>query len=477
MSMRDIPPDLSQQLRIPPSSVEAESSVLGSILLDNSSFDRVADILLASDFYRHEHRLIFAAVADLIGANKPADVITVYERLERDGKGEEVGGLIGLNNMAQFVSSAVNIRRYAEIVRERAVLRKLIAASDEAATAAFNPGGNSVADIVDKAQAAMLALAQDGATDDWQSLGELVIQELDAIQDRADGTERTKDFIPTGLAALDNLLDGGPRPGQLIVIGARPGMGKSALAQTIGLHVARDLGIPVGVFNMEMQNAESGQRAIASTAKVPLHAVRRPERMTDEHWTRLTTGVEILGRVPFFTTDKAGLNILQVRSKTRMLARKCGVKLLVVDYLQLMAGTDPKMSRAYQLEEVSRGLKTLAKELRVPVIALAQVNRSVERQEDAMPRLSDLKDCGSIEQDADVVLFLHREIQAKPTLIDPEWKYYASAHLAKQRGGRNGKFDLMYIGEHMQFLDWPVDKPVPTDKSLGRPTAHPSHSL
>lgn len=459
------PPDDGQvaQLRVPPNSIEAESSVLGSLLLDNSSWDRAGDILTEGDFYRYEHKLIFAAVSALVNACKPADVITVFEQLDRQGKADEVGGLPYLTSLTQYVVSAANIRRYAEIVREKAVLRRLISASDEIASGAFNLQGKQVDALVDEAAQKFVAIGEGVVNDEWESMDQMVVQELDAIQARADGNDRpSANYIPTGLTAIDEMLDGGMRGGQLIVIGARPGMGKSALAKTVGLHVSMNLGLPVGEFSMEMQNREGGQRAVSSVSRIPLHALRRPERMSDLQWSDLTRGVEMLRQIPFYSNDRGGLNINQVRSKARALRRKRGLRLLIVDYLQLMSGTDPRMPRTYQLEEASRGLKSLAKELDMPVIALVQVNRGVEKETDQMPRPSDIKDCGSIEQDADVILFLHRPIVAKPDL-STEWKPYCKGHLAKQRGGRTGYLDLQYVGQNTRFADWPADEPVPVN--------------
>ncbi len=460
-------PELAQ-LRTPPHSIESESSILGGLMLDNAAWDRVGDLLTESDFYRHEHQLIYAAIASLVNSNRQADVVTVYAYLQSAGKGNEIGGLVYLNSLAQFVPSAANMRRYAEIVRERSILRKLIAASDEIATAAFNTRGKAVSVIADEAERRIFNIVESEATvaDEWESMAKMIVRELDQIQDRADGnSERDADYIPTGLHDLDDLLDGGMRGGQLIIIGGRPGMGKSAIADTIGLHVATHLGLPVGKFSMEMQNQEGGQRALSAAAHIPLHALRRPERMSQEQWSALSHGVETLRNIPFYSNDKGGLNINQLRTKARVLHRRHGLKLLIVDYLQLMSGTDTRSPRTYQLEEASRGLKTLAKDLGIPVIALVQVGRGVEKELDQMPRMSDIKDCGAIEQDGDIILFINRPIVTKPDL-GLEWKHYAKAHLAKQRGGRTGFFDLMYVGEKTRFKNWPTDREVP--KALTR---------
>ncbi len=454
------------QLRVPPHSIEAEAGVLGALLLDGSAWDRVGDLLTEGDFYRHEHRLVFSSVAALANANKTADVITVSGHLQSIGKAEEVGGMLFLSDLAQYVPGAGNLRRYAEIVRERAVLRKLIAVSDEIAASAFNTKGKDAAAVLDDAMQKVLGISPETSTDEWESMDQIVVQELDLIQDRADGddTERPADYIATGLSALDDLLDGGLRAGQLIIVGARPGMGKTAIADTIGVNVARR-GLPVGKFSMEMQNQEGGQRALSNVGRIPLHMLRRPKRMSQEHWSSLSAAVEELRGIPFYSNDKGGLNINQVRAKARALKRRHGLRLLIVDYLQLMSGTDSRSPRTYQLEEASRGLKALAKELGVPVIALVQVNRGVEKETDPMPRPSDIKDCGAIEQDADVIAFIHRPIVSTPDLAD-EWKYYAKVSVAKQRGGRTGLLDLMYVGENTRFGDWPASLPIPT--SLAR---------
>jgi replicative DNA helicase len=452
------------QLRVPPQSVEAEQAVLGGLLTNNAAWDVVGDLLTENDFYRHEHRLLFAAISGMCNACKPADVITVYESLERQNKHEQCGGLTYLTELSALSVGAKNVRRYAQIVRENSIRRRLVSTSEEIATAAFNLEGRTVEGLLDEAAQKVMAIGNDVIEDEWQSMEQMVVQELDMIQARADGRsdDRPSDCIATGLSDLDEMLDGGMRAGQFIVIGARPGMGKSAFADTVGVHVALDLQLSVGKFSMEMQNHEGGQRAIAARGKIPLHALRRPQRMNADHWSSLTRGIELLRHAPFYSTDKGGLNINQIRSKARALRRKHGLRLLIVDYLQLMSGTDQRVQRTYQLEEASRGLKSLAKELQIPVIALAQVNRGVEKEADQMPRMSDLKDCGSIEQDADIILFLHRPIVTKPDLA-PEWKYYAKAHLAKQRGGRTGFLDFQYVGENTRFDNWPEGVPVPVN--------------
>lgn len=471
MNLRDIPnfelDDLEvAQLRVPPHSTEAESSVLGGLLLDNAAWDRVGDLLAEGDFYRHENRLIFAAIGQLMNASREADVMTVYDRLQGLGKADEVGGLAYINSLAQYVPNAGNIRRYAEIVRERSVLRKLISASDEIATTAFSTQGRPVAEIVDQAEQKIFKISESNgrSIDDWQSVDEGGVTLMDKLQDDADG-KTVADFVSTGLTDLDARLDGGMRPGELIVIGARPSMGKSALALSIGIHVALNEKKPVGMLSMEMPTKQVVSRAASLLSRVHLSSIKRGERLRDGDWSRLVEGVEKMRDLPLYISDQSGLNINQVRSKARAIKRKKGLRVLIVDYLGLMSGFDPKQLRVYQLEDITKGLKSLAKEMGITVLLLAQLNRKVEERIDQMPMLSDLRDSGSIEQDADVVLFVHRPHKAKPELGD-EWKYYAKALVAKVRDGEPGNFDLMYIGENTRFCDWPVGMERPRTQAL-----------
>jgi len=459
-------------LRVPPHSIDAESSVLGGLLLDNGAWDRVGDLLTEDDFYRFEHRLIFGATAALVNANRPADVITVAEQLDRIGKTEEAGGLAYLNALAQFIPSAANIRRYAEIVRERAILRKLISASDEIATTAFNPEDKAVANILDEAEQRIFQIGQSAkskAVDDWQTADDGIVEVLDHIQRRSDGI---RDFLPTGLEELDKKLDGGARPGDVIVIAGRPGMGKTSLAMSIGEHAAEVYSEPVGVMSMEMPKLQVNNRRASMHSKVPLHKIRRPERMSDYDWSQFTAGVERMRKLPVYVTDQTAMNINQVRAKARGLKRKFGLRLLIIDYIGLMEGTDRKANRTIQLGEVSRGIKALAKELGITVLLLAQLSREVEKRTGMRPILADLRECGDIEQDADIVLFVHRPIVAKPDLM-PEWKYYAEIIIAKQRDGETGDLHAQYIGERTHFSDWPAGVEIPSNKAIvkgdGRP--------
>lgn len=451
-------------LRIPPNSAESETAVLGALLIDAQTFDRVGDILVEADFYRHEHRLVYAAIGELVNANKPADVVTVFEHLQRQGKADEAGGLMYLNSLAQYMPSAANMRRYAEIVRERSVLRQLVAASDEIATAAFNPGDKTVADLIDAAQSRIFSLGEKGAPrDDWQDSAEGVTRVLDGIQARHDGDD---DFTPTGLNALDDKLNGGLRPGNVVVIAARPSMGKTALALSIAEHIGTNEGKPVGVLSMEMPKEEVQNRRVSMRSHVPFHKIMRPERMSDYDWSQLTAGIETLRQVPVYVSDQTALTINQVRAKARKLKRSRGLAVLVVDYIGLMEGTDRKANRATQLGEVSRGMKALAKELGICILLLAQLNREVEKRPGQRPIMADLRECGDIEQDADIIIFVHRPYQVSRELGE-EWKYYAELHVGKNRSGECGAVDAQFVGESMRFCNWAGDRPTSLVRTKG----------
>ncbi|NDF45055.1 MAG: replicative DNA helicase, partial [Betaproteobacteria bacterium] len=399
------------QLRIPPHSIEAESSVLGGLLLDNGAWDRVGDLLVDGDFYRYEHKQVFGAIGSLINASRPADVITVYEHLQSLGKAEEIGGLGYLNSLAQYVPSASNIRRYAEIVRERSILRKLVSASDEIATNAFNTQGRAVAQILDEAEQKIFNIGEEGSRmkQGFQAMPQLVVSLLDRVQEMADNPNDITG-VPTGFFDFDRMTSG-MQPGDLIVLAARPSMGKTALAINIAEHVALNEGLPVAVFSMEMGASQLAVRIVGSIGRIDQGHLRTG-KLTDDEWPRLTEAIEKLRNVSLHIDETPGLTPSELRANARRLARQCGkLGLIVVDYLQLMSGSnsDGGDNRATEIGEISRGLKMLAKELQCPVIALSQLNRSVETRTDKRPMMSDLRESGAIEQDADVIMFIYRD--------------------------------------------------------------------
>jgi replicative DNA helicase len=438
------------QLRVPPHSIEAESSVLGGLLLDNAAWDRVSDLLVDGDFYRYEHRLIYAAMAALINASKPADVITVFEQLQSHGKAEEVGGLAYLNSLAQYVPSAGNIRRYAEIVRERGILRKLLRASDEIATNAFNPQGRPVATILDESEQKIFNIGEEGSKmkKGFQAMDSLVVDLLDRVQEMADNPNDITG-VPTGFYDLDRMT-AGLQPGDMVVLAARPSMGKTAFAINIAEHVALNEGLPVAVFSMEMGASQLAVRIVGSIGRIDQGHLRTG-KLSDEEWPRLTEAIEKLRNISLHIDETAGLTASELRANARRLARQCGkLGLIVVDYLQLMSGSSgDNENRATELGEISRGLKMLAKELGCPVIALSQLNRSVETRPDKRPMMSDLRESGAIEQDADIIMFIYRdEYYTKDACKEPG---VAEIIIAKQRNGPTGVVKLAFINKLTRF--------------------------
>ena len=438
------------KLRIPPHSVEAESSVLGGLLLDNMAWDRVGDLLKEADFYRHEHQLIFTAISVLINNSKPADVITVHEQLQTVGKSDLVGGLIYLNTLAQYVPSASNIRRYAEIVRERSILRKLVTASDEISTNAFNQQGKTVERILDEAEAKIFAIGEEGSRNKqgFQSLDTLVIDLLDQVQEKADNPMDVTG-IPTGFADLDRMTSG-LQAGDMIVLAARPSMGKTSFAVNIAEHVALNEGLPVAIFSMEMGAAQLAVRIVGSIGRVNQGNLRTG-KLTDEEWPRLTEAIERLRTVSLHIDETPGLTPTELRANARRLARQCGkLGLIVVDYLQLMSGSGAGSAdnRATELGEISRGLKMLAKELQCPVIALSQLNRSVEQRTDKRPMMSDLRESGAIEQDADIIMFIYRDDYYNKESKEPN---VAEIIIGKQRNGPTGSMKLYFQKNQTRF--------------------------
>jgi len=438
------------QLRIPPHSVEAESSVLGGLLLDNSAWDRVGDLLVDGDFYRYEHKQVYAAISALVNTSRPADVITVYEHLQALGKAEEVGGLGYLNALAQYVPSASNIRRYAEIVRERAILRKLVSASDEIATNAFNTQGRAVAQILDEAEQKIFNIGEEGSRmkQGFQAMPQLVVDLLDRVQEMADN-QNDITGVPTGFVDFDRMTSG-MQPGDLIVLAARPSMGKTALAINIAEHVAVNEGLPVAVFSMEMGASQLAVRIVGSIGRVDQGHLRTG-KLSDDEWPRLTEAIEKLRNVSLHIDETPGLTPSELRANARRLARQCGkLGLIVVDYLQLMSGSSSSSgdNRATEIGEISRGLKMLAKELQCPVIALSQLNRSVEQRTDKRPMMSDLRESGAIEQDADVIMFIYRDDYYNKESKEPG---VAEIIIGKQRNGPTGTIKLAFLKPLTKF--------------------------
>ncbi|MEK8027325.1 MAG: replicative helicase DnaB [Pseudomonadota bacterium] len=439
------------RLRIPPHSVEAEQSVLGGLLIDNMAWDRAGDQISDGDFYRWEHKEIFNAIAQLLAASKPADVITVFEHLQQSGKHEQIGGLAYLNALAQSVPSAANLRRYAEIVRERAILRKLISASDEIATNAFNPQGRPVSQILDEAEGKIFKIGEEGSRNKQGFIGidKLAIEIIDRVNELAENGAEDVTGVRTGFFDMDRMT-AGLQKGDLIILAARPSMGKTAFALNIAENVAVHEGLPVLVYSMEMGAAQLALRMIGSLGRIDQSNLRTG-RLRDDEWARLTEAVETMSKAQLFIDETPALNPAELRARSRRMARQYGqLGLIVVDYLQLMSGTSKSEgeNRATEISEISRGLKALAKELQCPVIALSQLNRSVETRTDKRPMMSDLRESGAIEQDADIIMFIYRDEYYNKESKEPG---IAEIIIGKQRNGPVGTVKLAFLKPNTKF--------------------------
>ena len=438
------------QLRVPPHSIEAEQSVLGGLLLDNQAWDRIADLVLESDFYRFDHRLIFQHILKLIDRQRPADVVTVFESLQSAGKSDEVGGLTYLNALAQNTPTAANIRRYAEIVRDRAVLRQLVTVSDEIGTTALNPQGKETKQILDEAESKIFAIAEQGSrgAQGFESIRDLlaqVVTRIDELHARDNVNEVTG--VPSGFNDLDTRT-AGLQPGDLIIVAGRPSMGKTAFSLNIGEYVAIEQGLPVAVFSMEMGGSQLAMRMLCSVARLNQQRVR-VGKINDDEWPQLVAAVQKMNEAPLFIDETPALNSMELRARARRLSRQYGkLGLVIVDYLQLMSSSREGENRATEISEISRGLKALAKELNCPVIALSQLNRAVEQRNDKRPVMADLRESGAIEQDADVIMFIYRD---EVYNSDSQDKGTAEIIIGKQRNGPIGTVRLTFLGEYTKF--------------------------
>ena len=439
-------------IKLPPHSVEAEQSVLGGLLLDNTAWDKIADLISESDFYRGDHRLIWRHISKLIEHSRPADVITVSESLESTKELDSIGGLAYLGALAQNTPSAANIRRYGEIVRERAVMRKLAEVGTEIADAAYNPMGKEAGQLLDEAESKVFAISEEGARGkqgflDMPPLLTKVVERIDMLYNRDNPSDITG--VPTGFTDLDKMTSG-LQPGDLVIIAGRPSMGKTSLALNMAEHVALEAGLPVGIFSMEMGASQLVMRMLGSVGKLDQHKVRTG-RLADEDWRKLTDAVGRLNEAPIHIDETAALNALELRARARRLHRQYGrLGLIVVDYIQLMSASSQGENRATEISEISRSLKALAKELSVPVIALSQLNRSLEQRPNKRPVMSDLRESGAIEQDADVILFIYRDEVYNPESAE---KGTAEVIIGKQRNGPIGMVPLVFQGEYTRFVN------------------------
>ena len=439
---------LSRSPKLPPQALEAEQSLLGGLLLDNRRWIDVTEEVGVADFYSQNHRLIFSAIADLQSESDPADVITVSEKLDVDNKLESAGGLAYIGSLANNTPSTANIMTYAKIVRERAILRSLIAAANDISDVAYNPEGRSPREVLDHAEKLVFDISErDGRSNaGFTSIQELLTRSINRIDELYESKESITG-IPTGFTDLDEMTSGLQR-GDLVIVAGRPSMGKTSFAMNIAEYVAVEKQLPVGIFSMEMPGEQLAMRMLSSLGRINSNKVRTG-RLADEDWPRLNNAVGLLDKACMYIDDSAGLNCMDLRSRARrMVAEHNDLGLIVVDYLQLMQSSESNENRATEIAGITRALKILAKELNVPVLAVSQLNRSLEQRPNKRPVMSDLRESGAIEQDADVIFFIYRdEVYNDET----DQKGVAEVIISKQRNGPIGTTKLTFRGEFTRF--------------------------
>jgi replicative DNA helicase len=441
-------------LKLPPHSVEAEQSLLGGLLIDNESSDKVADVITSKDFYRHDHSIIYQHIIKVIDSNQPADIVTVAESLEKNDELTSIGGLSYLGLLAENTPAASNIRGYAQIVRERSIMRNLVQVGSDIAESAYSPQGRDAQELLDESEAKIFQIADDGmrAAIGFENIQHLLPKVIKGVEKRMENKGNISG-VATGYTDLDNLTSG-LQPGELIVLAGRPSMGKTALALNIAENVAIDQKLPVAIFSMEMSSEQLTTRLIGSVGKVDAKKLRSGQDLDDDDWEKLTDSLGQLNDAPIFIDQGGALNSYELRARARRLQRQEGqLGLIVIDYIQLMSAAGGKQSenRATEVSEISRSLKSLAKELNVAIVALSQLNRSLESRPDKRPMMSDLRESGAIEQDADVILFIYRDDQYNEDSPD---KGLAEIIISKQRNGPTGKIKLTFLGQYTRFENY-----------------------
>ncbi|AQP48188.1 replicative DNA helicase [Tessaracoccus aquimaris] len=439
--------------RTPPQDLAAEQSVLGAMLMSKDAISDAVEVLRGVDFYRPNHETIFDAIVNLYGRGEPADPITVAGELGKSGQLAKVGGTIYLHDLLSSVSIAANAPYYAEIVRDKAVLRRLVNASIRIAQLGYQ-GQGEVDKIVDEAQQTLFEVTEKKASEDYKSLRELIeptFDEIESIQNSGDGLSG----VPTGFTDLDRLTNGF-HGGQMIIVAARPGVGKSTFALDICRSAAIHHNLTAAFFSLEMSRTEIVMKVLSAEASIPLNRIRGGgAKMDESDWQRITDKAAILGEKSFFIDDSPNLTMMEIRAKARRLKQRNDLQLLAIDYIQLMSSGKKVESRQLEVSEFSRQIKLLAKELEIPVIALSQLSRNTEQRKDGIPQLSDLRESGSLEQDADMVIMLHRPEMYSQNPTDDE-RGLATFHIPKHRNGETGKIDALFQGHYSRFTNAPI---------------------
>ncbi|SRR5579871_68484 len=439
--------DSADGLKLPPHSVEAEQAVLGGLMIDASAWDSVADLIRGADFYRRDHQLVYAAIAELVERQNPCDAVTVSEALAGKGQVDEVGGLAYLARLTRDTPSAANVRAYATIVRDHALLRQLVTAGGEIAASALEARGRAPGELVEEAERRVFEIAERGARSGsgFQSVREVLPATIDRI-DMLQQNPGALTGVSTGYTELDRMT-AGLQPGDLVIIAGRPSMGKTSLAVNIAENAAIQHKVPAAIFSMEMSAEQLTLRMISSLGRVSQGQLRTGALAADD-WPRITSATEVLSQAPIYIDETPGLTPTEVRAKARRLKRERNIGLIVVDYLQLMSVAGNKENRATEIAEISRSLKALARELKLPIIALSQLNRSVEQRVEKKPVMSDLRESGALEQDSDLILLIYREEVYEPATTR---KGIADIIIAKQRNGPTGEVHLTFLGEYTRF--------------------------
>ncbi|MCH7882092.1 MAG: replicative DNA helicase [Proteobacteria bacterium] len=442
--------ELSQRvedLKVPPHSLEAEQSVVGGLMLDNRAWDEVADIINEKDFYRHDHALILRAIDALSEDGQPYDVVTVSEWLGARNELDSIGGLAYLSILANETPTAVNVKAYANIVREYSILRSLIQVGNEISASAFDAGGKPSKELLDEAERKVFQIAEQGAgnREGFEAINELLGRAVKRVEDMYRSGEAITG-IATGFSDFDEKTSG-LQKSDLIIVAGRPSMGKTSFAMNLAETAALNGGHSVAVFSMEMPAEQLALRMMSSLGRIDSHNLRTG-KLDDQDWPRLISSVNMLSKAKLFIDDTASLTPTDLRARTRRLKREHGLDLVIIDYLQLMQVSGSTENRATEISEISRSLKALAKELNVPIVALSQLNRSVEQRPDKRPVMSDLRESGSIEQDADLILFIYRDEVYNPDSAD---KGIAELLIRKQRNGPIGTVRLAFLGQYTRF--------------------------
>lgn len=440
----------TDNLKLPPHSIEAEQAVIGGLLLDNRAWEKIADRIHEKDFYRNDHRTIFRAIGSLESKSQPFDVVTLSESLALNEELEDIGGLAYLGRLAKDTPSAANIVAYADIVRERSVLRQLISVGTDIADSGFRPEGRDNGELIENAEKGVFAIAEQkvrGQTG-LRAISDVLSKTVEQI-DHLFETKGAVSGVATGFTDLDKMTTGF-QPGDLVIVAGRPAMGKTTFAMNVAETAAISGELPVAVFSMEMPGEQLAMRLISSLGRIDQHHIRTGE-LTDEDWPRITSAISMLSETKLFIDDTPAMSPSEVRTRARRIKREHGLGLIIIDYLQLMQVAGGSENRATEISEISRGLKALAKELGIPVIALSQLNRGLEQRPDKRPIMSDLRESGAIEQDADIILFVYRDEVYNEDSAD---KGMAEIIVGKQRNGPIGKVRLAFRGKYTRFDDF-----------------------